>query len=104
MSEFFLCVPEGNLANQEPVFTVVGHGDPCLANLIFADAGRLSGVIDVGRLGVADRYNDLATATRSLAGKWHHRYGERLMRRYGIGADQANNAKIRFYRLLDEFF
>lgn len=84
--------------------SVVGHGDPCLANLIFAEDGSLSGVIDVGRLGVADRYNDLAIATRSIAGKWHPRYGGRLMSRYGIGAEQADDAKIGFYRLLDEFF
>ncbi|GKX58080.1 hypothetical protein SOASR031_03950 [Leminorella grimontii] len=38
---------------------VVTHGDVSLDNLIF-DKGILMGCIDVGRVGLADRYQDLA--------------------------------------------
>lgn len=83
---------------------VVCHGDPCLANLLFDDDGRLTGVIDVGRLGVADRYHDLAIATRSLANNWGPSYADRLLKRYGLPAGRVDAEKIRFYQLLDEFF
>ncbi|MFW8265181.1 phosphotransferase, partial [Klebsiella pneumoniae] len=39
--------------------SVVTHGDFSLDNLIF-DEGKLIGCIDVGRVGIADRYQDLA--------------------------------------------
>jgi kanamycin kinase len=81
---------------------VVGHGDPCLPNVLFDDDGRPTGVVDVGRVGIADRYNDLAIATRSLTDNWHIEYGSRLLRRYGI--ERPDLPRIAFYRLLDEFF
>jgi kanamycin kinase len=85
---------------------VVCHGDLCVPNVLFtADTGEVSGVIDAGRLGVADRWVDLAIATRSLTSDLNPQYGswaaDRYLKRYGVEPDQT---KMEFYRLLDEFF
>ena len=75
---------------------VVCHGDLTLDNVLFdPDTGRATGLIDAGRLGVADRWMDLALATRSLGPA-----ADRYLARYGIAPDPA---KLAFYRLLDEF-
>ena len=47
---------------------VVAHGDACLPNvLIDPETGEVTGLVDLGRLGIADRHADLALAVRSLA-------------------------------------
>jgi aminoglycoside 3'-phosphotransferase-2 len=80
---------------------VLTHGDPCLPNVIF-DGPACVGFIDCGRAGVADRYQDLALAARSisrnLGGKWVQPFFEH----YGLL--KVNAGKLAFYRLLDEFF
>jgi aminoglycoside phosphotransferase len=67
--------------------------------------GRVTGLLDAGRLGVADRWTDLALMTRSFVDDRNPRYGEgaadRFLTRYGISPDPR---KSDFYRLLDEFF
>lgn len=88
-------------ADEDPV---VCHGDLCVPNVLFdPDTYALTGVVDVGRLGVADRWVDLAIATRSLTNDLNPQYGpwaaDRFLTRYGVSPDPA---RIAFYRLLDE--
>ncbi|WP_394842917.1 aminoglycoside 3'-phosphotransferase [Pendulispora brunnea] len=85
---------------------VVCHGDFCLPNVLVADDGAtVTGLLDVGRLGLADRYADLALMSRSLASPMNEQYGDDDVRRFfaRYGAD-ATDERIAFYRLLDEFY
>ena len=49
---------------------VVCHGDACAPNTLIDDDGRCCGHVDLGALGVADRWADLAVATMSLG--WNY--------------------------------
>lgn len=85
-------------ANEDLVFT---HGDYCLPNIIINN-GDISGFIDWGRGGIADRYQDLALAARSLAYNFDAKWIPLLFKEYGI--DNIDYSKIEYYKLLDEFF
>ena len=79
---------------------VVTHGDYCLPNVLLAGSGVV-GFVDVGRAGIADRYQDLALAARSI----RYNLGEALVplffKAYGVPQDAA---RVAYYQLLDEFF
>ena len=85
----------------------VVHGDACLPNaLVDPETLRFAGWVDLGRLGVADRHWDLALATRSTGDEaLNPGFGPdaaaELLRAYALPADDG---RLAFYRLLDEFF
>lgn len=79
---------------------VVAHGDACFPNFM-ADKDRFTGFIDCGRLGVADRWQDLALVARSLEFNFGPGRAGAFLRAYGATLDPAKQA---WYRLLDEFF
>lgn len=82
---------------------VVAHGDPCLPNLLLAPAGdRVTGVVDVGRLGISDRYRDVAIIVRSLSLKTGPEVAYLLLDAYGI--PQPDLLRLEFYVLLDEMW
>jgi aminoglycoside phosphotransferase len=85
--------------DEDLVFT---HGDYCTPNLLIdPDAMTVSGFIDWGRAGVADRYTDLALAARSIDYNFGAEWIPPFFEAYGIDPDPA---KLAFYQLLDEFF
>ncbi len=79
---------------------VVTHGDYSLDNLLMVD-GEVSGCVDVGRVGVADRYQDLAIAWNCL-GEFGGALQERFLRQYGVAT--PDRRKLQFHLLLDELF
>ena len=79
---------------------VVTHGDFSLDNL-FMHEGEVVGCIDVGRLGIADRYQDLAIVCNCL-GEFDKSLQERLFLQYGLPI--PDQRKLQFHLLLDELF
>ena len=77
---------------------VVCHGDACAPNTLIDDAGRCCGHVDLGDLGVADLWADLAVAEWSLrynyGGDWRGldlqrtTIGAEFFDAYGVAPDQ----------------
>ena len=81
----------------DPDRLVVCHGDACAPNTLLDSTGRFAAHVDLGSLGVADRWADLAVAAWSI--DWNHGQGfdHLVYEGYGIDPDQD---RIDFYRLL----
>ena len=86
--------------HENRVFT---HGDYCLPNVLLDPASlQVTGFVDWGRAGIADRYQDLGIAARSIrrnlgphcVAPFFAAYGER----------SPDRAKIAYYIMLDELF
>ncbi len=98
---------EQNRPEEDIVLT---HGDFCLPN-IFAVGNKISGFIDLGKLGPADRWQDIAIVMRSLKDNLGGAYTpgrvygqfepQMLLEKLGIEMDAEKN---RYYLLLDELF
>ncbi len=98
--------------NQPEEDLVLSHGDYCLPN-IFGVKSEISGYIDLGKTGIADRWCDIALCYRSLSHNYNGRYGRDhadtyadyddllLFKELGMEPDWE---KIRYYILLDELF
>jgi aminoglycoside phosphotransferase len=76
---------------------VVCHGDACAPNTLVLDDGQWSGHVDLGSMGIADRWADLAVATWSTGWNYGPGYEELLLDAYGVSPDPRRTA---FYRLL----
>lgn len=85
------------IPDPEPVVT---HGDFSLDNILIS-GGEVSGCIDVGRLGVADPYQDLAILWNCLR-DFGPELQERLFQRYGL--PHIDETRLHLHRLLDELF
>lgn len=80
---------------------VVTHGDYSLGNLLLDDNGQPTGLIDVGRLGVADPYQDIAIFWQNLS-----KFGAAAQQRFltAVGIDALDGPRLAFHRCLDEMF
>jgi kanamycin kinase len=77
---------------------VVCHGDACAPNTLIGDDGSCCGHVDLGDLGVADRWADLAVATLSLGWNYPGRDWEaEFFAAYGVDPDPL---RIDYYRRL----
>jgi aminoglycoside phosphotransferase len=86
------------LAKPPPVDQlVVCHGDTCAPNTLIDEGGRCCGHVDLGALGVADRWADLAIATWSTQWNYGPGWEGALLDAYGALPDQE---RTRYYRLL----
>jgi kanamycin kinase len=75
---------------------VVCHGDACAPNTLLDDDGAWAGHVDLGGLGVGDRWADLAVATYSLGWNYGAGYDHLVYEGYGIDEDPDRVAYYRF--------
>lgn len=80
---------------------VLCHGDYCLPNVI-VEEDRVTGFVDLGRVGVGDPYLDLGICSRSLANNFGPEWVPLFLAEYGL--TKPDHGRLRWYRLLDEFF
>lgn len=76
---------------------VVAHGDACAPNTLIDSRGRFLATVDLGRLGLADRWADLAVVTMSFAWNYDLFSEELFWRTYGVEPDAE---RIAYYRAL----
>jgi streptomycin 3"-kinase len=100
-----LCADLDRATRLESDDLVVCHGDACLPNfLIDPETLKCVGVIDLGRLGVADRYLDLSLVTANIGSagmfpQFSAADADRLLQAYGLNNPDQN--RLRFYQMLD---
>lgn len=95
-----LSVPQAlHLLSEPPPVDrlVVCHGDACAPNTLLDGQGSCSGHVDLGRLGLADRWVDLAVATWSTGWNYGPGWESTLLSAYGVSPDPVRTA---YYRLL----
>jgi kanamycin kinase len=78
---------------------VVCQADACAPNTLLSDDGACSGHVDLGAMGVADRWADLAVATWSTVWNYGPGWERLLLDAYGVVPDDGRTA---FYRRLWE--
>ena len=97
------------LENQPSEQQMLCHGDFCLPNIFLSENG-VTGMIDVGRSGIGDPWQDIALCYRSLKNNYSGYYDgisyvgydpEMLFDALGMLPDPD---RIRYYILLDELF
>lgn len=76
---------------------VVCHGDPCMPNTLIDRNGGFAGHVDLGSLGVADRWADLAVGYFNAPGNFGPGWGEAYLEAYGVEVDHE---RISYYQRL----
>jgi kanamycin kinase len=76
---------------------VVCHGDACCPNTLIDESGRWSAHVDLGALGVADRWADIAVASMSTEWNYGPGWADALVAAYGVAPDRE---RLTYYRAL----
>ncbi len=74
---------------------VVCHGDACCPNTLIGDDGSWVAHVDLGALGVADRWADIAVAAMSTEWNYGPGWHDALIAAYGVEPDRE---RLAFYR------
>lgn len=90
-----IVVPERFDTPPEASRLVVCHGDACCPNTLLDSEGEPLAYIDLGALGVADRWADIAVASMSTAWNYGESWEDALIDAYGIEPDRE---RLAFYR------
>jgi kanamycin kinase len=75
---------------------VVCHGDYCVPNVLIRD-WRVAGFVDLGAVGVADRWRDLSVALWSVTRNMGPGWEDRFLQAYGVRRDPQ---RLAYYALL----
>jgi kanamycin kinase len=92
-----LSIALGELRDVPDDDLVVCHGDACAPNTLLDDGAKWVAHVDLGSLGVADRWADLAVMSWSTVWNYGPGWEANVYDSYGIEPDVG---KIRYYRLL----
>lgn len=76
---------------------VVCHADACCPNTLIGDDGRFTGHVDLGALGVGDRWADIAVASMSTEWNYGPGWEDALIAAYGVEPDRD---RLAYYRAL----
>ncbi len=76
---------------------VVCHGDACCPNTLLSDDGRWVAHVDLGALGVGDRWADIAVAAMSTEWNYGPGWTDALISAYGVEPDRE---RLAYYRAL----
>jgi kanamycin kinase len=76
---------------------VVCHGDATVPNTLLDHVGRFAAHVDVGDLGVADRWSDIAVTTRSVTRRYGPGLEPLVLAAYGVAPDHERTT---YYRAL----
>lgn len=88
-------VPDA-LRTPPPVdLAVVCHGDACCPNTLLGGDGRWLAHVDLGALGVADRWADIAVAAMSTEWNYGAGWEDALVAAYGVEPDRE---RLAYYR------
>jgi kanamycin kinase len=90
-------VPDSLLTAPDTDVLVVCHGDACCPNTLLDDAGRWTALVDLGSLGVADRWADIAVASMSTVWNYGPGWDDALIEAYGVAPDRE---RLAYYRAL----
>ncbi len=86
-----------DLGETPEVDLVVCHGDACAPNTLLDECGAWVAHVDLGQLGVGDRWADLAVMAWSTEWNYGPGWVPLVYESYGVPVDEE---KVRYYRLL----
>lgn len=76
---------------------VVCHGDACCPNTLLDTDGRPAAHVDLGALGIADRWADIAVASMSTEWNYGPGWEDAIIEAYGVEPDRE---RLAYYRAL----